>query len=442
MSAPAARDGLARATARDDGRRVLLAGGGSGGHVFPALAVGDELAARGWKVEFTGAATGMEARLVGERGMPFHPLPALPFVGRGLVDRLRALATLVRSTFAARRLIRGLGIAVVVGTGGYVSAPAVLGAALAGRPSLLLEPNAVPGTANRWLSRWASDAAVAFDACAGRLHCDGAVTGVPVRAEFAALPDEPARREPPGSETPGSEALRLLVAGGSQGAEQLNRLVPAALGTLAAAGRLPALSVLHQAGRGKVEPTAEAYRAAGLAVHDAGGAATTRAHGAAAAGGSAPGTAGRAASGEEVRGPAGAGRAPDVTVADFVADMASEVGAAHLVVSRAGAITAAEICNAGRASLLVPLTLAGGHQADNARALEEAGAAVVLPSAGLTAEALTAALGGLLADRGRLAAMGRAARAIARPGAAAAIADRVERLAAAGDGATSGRRAA
>ena len=369
--------------ATNHGRRVLLAGGGSGGHVFPALAVGDELAARGWQVDFAGAAGGMEARLVGERGLSFHPLPALPFVGRGLVDRLRALWTLVRSIFAARRLIRGLGIAVVVGTGGYVSAPAVLGAALAGRPSLLLEPNAVPGTANRWLSLWASDAAIAFDGCAGLLRCGAGVTGVPVRAEFAALPDEPARREP----------LRMLVAGGSQGAEQLNRLVPAALGRLAAEGRLPALSVLHQAGRGKVEPTEEAYRSAGLTTGSA------------------------------------AGSGPEVRVADFVADMAAELGAAHLVVSRAGAITAAEICNAGRASLLVPLTLAGGHQADNARALAEAGAAVVLPSAGLAAEPLAGELGALLADRGRLAAMGRAARSLARPDAAAAIAERVERLA-------------
>lgn len=367
-----------------DGRRALLAGGGSGGHVFPALAVGEELLARGWQVDFTGAAAGMEARLVGERGLPFHAIPALPFVGRGLVDRLRALWTLVLSTLAARRLIRGLGIAVVVGTGGYVSAPAMLGAALAGRPSLLLEPNAVPGTANRWLSRWASDAAIAFDTCADLLRCGAAVTGVPVRAEFAALPAEPARSEP----------LRMLVAGGSQGAEQLNRLVPAALGSLAAEGRLPALSVLHQAGRGKVESTTGAYRTAGLS----------------------PG--------------AGAGTGGvEVEVADFVADMAAEVGAAHLVVSRAGAITAAEICNAGRASLLVPLTLAGGHQGDNARALAGAGAALVLPSTGLTAEALADALADLLADRGRLTAMGRAARSMARPAAAAAIADRVERLA-------------
>ena len=439
MSAPAERDGLAGATARE-GWRALLAGGGSGGHVFPALAVGEELAARGWRVDFTGAAAGMEARLVGERGLPFHPLPALPFVGRGLADRLRALWTLVRSTFAARRLIRGLGIAVVVGTGGYVSAPAVLGAALAGRPSLLLEPNAVPGTANRWLSRWASDAALAFDACAGRLHCGGAVTGVPVRAEFAALPDEPPRREP----------LRVLVAGGSQGAEQLNRLVPAALGRLAADGRLPALSVFHQAGRGKVESTEEAYRAAGIALRGpTGRAATGETAGGRSDAAATAGPAGSAVSQETASGRTGDAAAggpaepgPDVTVADFVADMASEVGAAHLVVSRAGAITAAEICNAGRASLLVPLTLAGGHQADNARTLEQAGAALVLPSTGLTGEALGEALGALLADRGRLAAMGRAARAMARPDAAAAIADRVERLAAREAGSRAGKETA
>ncbi|HEX2163576.1 MAG TPA: glycosyltransferase, partial [Thermoanaerobaculia bacterium] len=220
-------------------RRVLLAGGGSGGHVFPALAVGAELAARGWRVDFGGAAAGMEARLVGERGLPFHPLPARPLVGRGVVDRARALWTLAGSTLAARGLVRRLGVAVVVGTGGYVSAPAVLGAALAGVPAVLVEPNATPGVANRWLSRWAAEAALAFPEAADGFACPSTVTGVPVRGELAALPPAPI-----------GGAVHLLVTGGSQGAEQLNRLLPAALGRLAAEGAAgrPPLAVLHQAG--------------------------------------------------------------------------------------------------------------------------------------------------------------------------------------------------
>ena len=372
--------------------RVLLAGGGSGGHVFPALAVGGELARRGWAVDFAGAAEGMEARLVAERGLPFHPLPARALVGRGPLDQLRALWTLASSTLAARRLVRRLGAAVVVGTGGYVSAPAVLGASLAGVPSLLVEPNARAGLANRWLSRWAAGAAVGFDSARDSLRCAATVTGVPVRADFAALPDAAAGGE--------GEPVRLLGLGGSQGSEQLNREVPAALGRLAAAGAPPA-AVLHQAGRGKVETAVAAYEAAGLAAAESGG---------------------------------------RVRVVDFIADTAAAMGGAQLVVSRAGAITSAELCAAGRASLLVPLAAAaGGHQLDNAQALAAAGAAVVVPGDRADAAELAGALGGLLGDRPRLAAMGRAARALGRPGAAAAIADRVEHLA--GPGARAPREA-
>lgn len=368
-------------TARDSHRAplALIAGGGSGGHVFPALAVGEELGRRGWRLGFAGVAGGMEERLVAERGLPFHPLPARPLLGRGPLDRLRALWTLVRSTLAARRLVHELGAAAVVGTGGYVSAPAVLGAALARVPALLVEPNAVAGLANRWLSRWAAEAAVAFESTIAGLRCPATVTGVPVRAAFAALP----------AEAPTTGPLRLLVLGGSQGAQQLNRTVPAALAAAARRpGGLPEVSVLHQAGPSKVDDAAAAYEEAGQ-------------H--------------RETSGAEI--------------VPFIADTAAALGAAHLVISRSGAITSAEICTAGRASVLVPLTAAAGHQRHNAEALAAAGAAVVLPGERLTADELGDVLAALLTDRPRLAAMGRAARRLARPGAAAVIADRVEALA-------------
>ncbi len=363
---------------------VLFAGGGSGGHVFPALAVAEELAGRGWRVAFAGTAGGIEEGLVGRHGWPFEALPARPLVGRNPLAQARALAVVARSTLAARRIVRRLGAGAVVGTGGYVSAPAVLGARLAGRPALLVEPNAEAGLANRWLSRWADGAAVAWAETGARLHCPSWVTGVPVRRAFFDLPGRPANGA-------GAGGPHLLVLGGSQGARQLNRDLPAALAAAAGGGGLPGLSVLHQAGRGHEEAAGEAYRAAGLEAGASGG------------GGA-------------------------LEIAGFVADVAAAMGAADLVVSRAGAITIAEICAAGRASLLVPLALAGGHQEGNARRMAESGAAVVVASdAG--PERLGAALGGLLADRGRLAAMGRAARALARPGAAAAIADRVEALA-------------
>jgi UDP-N-acetylglucosamine--N-acetylmuramyl-(pentapeptide) pyrophosphoryl-undecaprenol N-acetylglucosamine transferase len=353
---------------------VLLAGGGSGGHVFPALAVGEELQARGWSVSFTGMAAGMEARLVTERGLAFHPLPARPLVGRGPLAQVKALATLASSALAARRLVHETGADVVLGTGGYVSAPAVIGARLARRPVLLLEPNGRAGVANRWLSRWANGAAVGYREAAADLKCRCWVTGVPVRAAFFAIP----------AELPPLAAPRLLVLGGSQGARQVNAAMASSAAGLVA--RFPALRIVHQVGARNLEETRAAYEQAGVA-------------------------------------------APQVEVVPFLDDVAGAMAASHLVVSRAGAITLAEICAAGRCSLLLPLALAQGHQVDNARVLAEAGAAEAMASDELSAERLAGRLGELLADGGRLTAMGAAARALARPRAAADIADHVEELA-------------
>jgi len=355
---------------------ALLAGGGTGGHVFPALAVAEELTHRGWRVSFAGLAGGLEERLTGERGVPFHPLPAQPFLGRGLGARARSLAVLSGSTIAAARLVRRLGADVVLGTGGYVSAPAVLGARLARRPILLLEPNARAGVANRWLSSWAAGAAVAFRETLRDLKCPAIVTGVPVRAAFF---DVPAISAGPAMHPP-----RLLVLGGSQGAKQVNELMPAAVARLLARGTQ--LRVLHQAGAKNVEEARAAYAAAGVP--------------------------------EAV-----------VQVVPFLDDVAGAMAASHLLVSRAGAITVAEICAASRPALFLPLAIAQGHQIDNARLLAEAGAAELLTGEGANPETLAERLGALLADGDRLARMGRAARGLARPGAVAAIADRVTELA-------------
>jgi UDP-N-acetylglucosamine--N-acetylmuramyl-(pentapeptide) pyrophosphoryl-undecaprenol N-acetylglucosamine transferase len=352
---------------------VLLAGGGSGGHVFPALAVGDELRARGWRVSFVGVAGGMEERLAGERGVAFHGLPAKPLVGRGPLAKMGALATLTRSALAARALARGIGADVVLGTGGYVSAPAVLGARLARRPVLLLEPNGHAGVANRWLSRFATAAAVGYQETVADLKCRCWVTGVPVRAAFFSVPVE----------LPSLDSPRLLVLGGSQGAKQINAAMPAAAARLAA--RFPAIRITHQAGARNLEETRAAYARAGVG-------------------------------------------APHVEVVPFLDDVAGAMAASHLLVSRAGAITLAEICAAGRASLLVPLAISNGHQVDNARLLAAAGAAEMIPSDELAADRLATRLEELLADADRLAAMGRAARSLARPRAVAEIADHVEEL--------------
>jgi len=355
---------------------ALLAGGGTGGHVFPALAVGEELARRGWRVSFTGMADGLEARLAGERGLPFYPLPARPLLGKSARAKAAAVATAGRSAWSAARLIRRLEADVVLGTGGYVSVPAVLGAWLARRPTLILEPNARAGVANRWLSRWATAAAVAFQETRRDLKCPAAVTGVPVRAAFFAVGD-PTALAP-------SAPPRLLVLGGSQGARQVNLLLPEAAAL--ARRQLPGLAILHQAGPRHVEETSAAYQAAGFST-------------------------------------------AEVEVVPFLDDVAGAMARSHLLVSRAGAITVAEICAAGRGSLLLPLAIAQAHQVDNARLLAAAGAAEMLAGDAATADAVAASLVGLLGDGARLARTGRAARGLARPDAVAAIADRLAELA-------------
>jgi UDP-N-acetylglucosamine--N-acetylmuramyl-(pentapeptide) pyrophosphoryl-undecaprenol N-acetylglucosamine transferase len=351
-------------------RHALLAGGGTGGHVFPALAVGEALAAREFTVSYTGLESGMEARLTAERGLRFDPLPARPVLGKSAGQKAAAIWTLGRSALAARRLVRRLDACVVVGTGGYVSAPAVLGARLAGRPAFLVEPNARAGAANRWLSRFAQGAAVAHEEARADLRCPSEVLGVPVRDAFFAVPE--ARFEGP---------PRLLVLGGSQGARALNRELPAAVA--ARERRTPGLEVTHQAGAKQLDEARAAYAGAGV---------------------------------ERVR------------VVPFIDDIAAAMADAWLVVSRSGAITTAEICAAGRASLLLPLEIAAGHQEQNARALERGGAARVRVAGEATSAGLEAELGALLGDTAQLAEMARRARSLAKPGAAAAIASRVDAL--------------
>ncbi len=374
-------------------RRALMAGGMSGGHVFPALAVAEELALRGWWVGFVGTATGIEARLAQERGVPFFAISALPLVGRGIAARLRALAVLLSSSLSARGLVRRLGAAVVLGTGSFVSAPTVLGARLAGRPVLLVEPNAAVGFANRWLSRVSQGAAIAFESAARQLKCPTWRTGVPVRRAF--FEQQASRNE--------LAIPTLLVLGGSQGSAVLNRSVPRALAELPE----QPVRVVHQTGRERVAEAEQAYR-------DAFGGPL-----------------------EEL-----SSRGVDLELVPFVDDPALAMAESDLILSRAGAITVAEICAVGRASILVPLTLAGGHQRDNALALVESGAALIVDEANLEAasldgrgdraevaeDGLSSALGRLLGSHARRSEMALAAHRLSRADAAPQIADRLESL--------------
>ncbi len=363
------------APSRLAGRTVLFAGGGSGGHVFPALAVAEELLERGARVEWLGQAGSMEERLVGAAGIQFHPLAARPLVGpRSLAERARALVTSARSALRARRLVRERWVAAVLGTGGFVSAPGVVGGFAARVPTVLLEPNAEAGLANRWLSRFADLAVIAYPQAGARLRCPSELLGTPVRRAFFSLP--------PPAATAG--ALRILVLGGSQGSAVLNRRVPEALAELAR--RAPALrvDVLHQCGERHHETTAAAYRDA----------------------------------------PAGL----TVAVVPFIADPARALCDRDLVLSRAGAITCAELCAAGRPAVLVPLMLAGGHQQANARALEQAGCARVVDEHELERGALVALLDELRLAPCSLRVMGERGRALARPVASGRIAAHLERL--------------
>lgn len=356
---------------------ALLTGGGTGGHVFPALAVAAELARRGWSVSLAAPGGGLEARLAAEQGVAFHPLAARPFLGKGRLEQARAFTTLAFSALAARRLVRRLGASVVLGTGGYASAPALVGGRLAKKPVLLLEVNARVGKANQWLSRRADEALLAFADSAKELACPSVVTGVPVRPAFFAVPALSPAKSPP----------RILVLGGSQGARQLNELLPPALALLARSH--DGMHVVHQCGRQHLSEAQQGYVAAKI-------------------------------DGSLVR------------VTPFIDDVAAAMAAADLVVSRAGAMTISEIAAAGRPAVLIPLALAGGHQLDNAKELVAAGAARVVEPAAATPERLAELLAELFKNRQTLLAMGKAARSLATPDAVAEIAARVEHWAAAG----------
>ena len=357
-----------------DFEHLLVAGGGSGGHVFPALAVAEQLVARGWRMSWLGRNEGVERDLVKQRGLNYYGLPARPLVGRSLAQRALAAGEMGVSAIRARQLIRRIEAGVVLGTGGFVSGPGVMGAGLTGRPTVLLEPNVVAGAANLLLSRWATVAAVAARETGDQLRCPVEETGVPVRSEFAASAEPMILGGP----------LRLLVLGGSQGARQLNELLPAAIEPLAAAN--PDMQVTHQVGATLLDEARAAYRRQNL-------------------------------------------EGVELSLVPFLEDVPKAMTRAHLVISRAGAVTLAEICAVGRAALLLPLSLAGSHQTGNARRLVDAGCAEILEPDEVTSQGLTESLSGLTSNRERLREMGEAALSLARPRASVEVADLVEKVA-------------
>jgi UDP-N-acetylglucosamine--N-acetylmuramyl-(pentapeptide) pyrophosphoryl-undecaprenol N-acetylglucosamine transferase len=344
---------------------VLIMAGGTGGHVFPALACAREFQSRGHTVHWLGTPRGIENELVPAAGLPLHLIQVSGLRGKGKLSLLKAPLQLVRALAQARAVMRRVKPICVLGMGGYVTGPGGLAARMAGVPLIIHEQNAVAGTANRSLAPMASRVCEAFPdtfpASAKRR-----TTGNPVRAElFLQAPREPlAGRRP-----------RLLVLGGSLGAEPLNKLLPQAVARVAAELRP---EIRHQSGRQHDAVTAERYREAGV----------------------------------------------EASVAPFIQDMGAAYAWADLVICRAGALTVSELAAAGLPAFLVPLPHAiDDHQRRNADHLAREGAAVLLPQATTDAATLAAQLTEVLMHPQKLDAMSAAARRLAKPDATRTVVD-------------------
>ncbi len=340
--------------------KLALAGGGTGGHLFPGLAVAAEARAAGDEVVFFGSTGGIEARVVPEAGYELVAEPLSGVRGAAPAAALRALARAGRAVWRARRELERRRVDAVVGLGGYASVPAVV-ASIGRRPIVLLEQNRDPGLATRALARLAACVCTSFEQTAGALPAGRAVwTGNPVRREIEEVSGAGGRD-------------RLLVLGGSGGARSLNRAVVRALIVLSESRTLP--PVLHQTGARWLDETRAAYQRAGLVVD-------TQA---------------------------------------FVGDMAAAYGAARLAVCRAGATTVAELIATATPAVLVPYPHAAAHQTANAYSLVDAGAAVIVNDDERLADRLAEVLGGLLSNPERIDSMAACLRALRRPGAAARV---------------------
>jgi len=350
---------------------VLVAGGGTGGHIFPGVAIARELQARlpGCEVIFVGTRKGLESRIVPAEGFRLITITSAGITGKRLWGRLKGLALVPLSLVQSWSLMGRTRPGLVVGVGGYASGPVLAAAVLRRVPTLIHEQNLIPGATNRWIAPWVTEVAVTFPETIERLEGRGQVLGNPVRREFTTIGPRP------------SDAAdkHVLIFGGSRGARAINEAVCDALPALARLeGRI---RVTHQTGDADLERVSQAYAAAGL-------------------------------------------RPPRFEVRPFISGMAEAVGSADLVVSRSGATTVAELTAAGRPSLLIPFAAAAhDHQTYNARKLVEAGASVMIEQKSLTGEKLAAEIEKLISSPRRLEHMSAASRALGRGDAAGRIAE-------------------
>ncbi len=340
---------------------ALVMAGGTGGHIFPGLAVAEALRARGWRVHWLGAPGSMESRLVPPRGFALETVEFGGLRGKGLVTKLLLPLNLLRAFWQSLQVVRRVKPDVLVGLGGYITFPGGMMGVLLGKPLVLHEQNSIAGLANKVLAEVADRRFCAFPNALSKAQW----VGNPMRAAFL---NQPAPAERFAGRT---GPLRLLVVGGSLGAQALNRVVPQALALIPEAQR-PV--VLHQSGEKQIDELRANYASAGAAAE----------------------------------------------LTPFIEDTASAYAEADLVIGRAGASTVTELAAVGAASLLVPFPAAvDDHQTHNARFLVDAGAAWLEAQAGLTPDKLALLLQGL--DRAQLQAMAEKARAVAKTGATEAV---------------------
>ena len=326
--------------------KVIIAGGGTGGHLFPGIAVGREIQRRDARSEvlFVGAEQGIESKIIPKEGFPLRTLPLGGIKGVGWTRRLRNLMAMLRGLFTARNILREFKPDAVIGVGGYASFPMLGAAILGGYPRVIMEQNAIPGLANRTVGRWVDFAAVSDPRTQAYFGTRAVVTGNPIRPEFKSIRRKEHR-----------EPYTILVFGGSQGAQSINRAVIEALESLS--DWKDRLRFVHQTGERQVEEVKRAYAATGF----------------------------------------------DADVRVFFNDFHQQYAAADLIVSRSGATTVAEIKAAGRAAILIPFPFAtDDHQTKNAQAMAEEGAAVLIPNVELNGERLARTVRELLTDPKRL----------------------------------------
>jgi UDP-N-acetylglucosamine--N-acetylmuramyl-(pentapeptide) pyrophosphoryl-undecaprenol N-acetylglucosamine transferase len=355
--------------------RVLIAAGGTGGHIYPGIAVAKEIMRRdaSSEVRFVGTARGLETRLVPQAGFELSLIESVGLKNVGFMARVRGILVLPASFFAARRLMREFRPDIVVGAGGYVSGPVLLMAALMRIPTLVMESNALPGFTNRRLARFVDKAAVTFEAALPYFHGKGIVTGNPVRREFFDIP--PKSRD--------ATRFSLLIFGGSQGARAINEAIIKALPHLAAERGV--LNITHQTGETDFEKVSAGYTDAGWN--------------------------------------------EQADVRRYIDNMVESFAHADLIICRAGATTSAELVAAGKASIMVPFPQAADdHQRKNAEALQSAGAARMILQPELTGERLAREIAALVQAPDELTRMEEASRKLSRGDAAAEIVNLIEKL--------------